>query len=77
MLEYQGGYLLPRTFRKTGSTGYTHVIARGISKQILFESSSDYRKYLLLLQKCCLETGVKISEAIAAALETGKGLIAY
>ena len=51
---------MPRTFRKTGSTGYTHVIARGISKQILFESSSDYRKYLLLLQKCCLETGVKI-----------------
>ena len=51
---------MPRTIRKTGSTGYTHVITRGIGRQVLFESASDYRKYLLLLQRCCIETGVKI-----------------
>ena len=51
---------MPRTARKISSTGYMHIIARGIGRQILFESSSDYRKYLLLLQKYCNETNVKI-----------------
>ncbi len=52
---------MPRKARKISSTGYMHVITRGIGKQILFESTSDYRKYLLLLKKYCEETNVKIS----------------
>ena len=37
-----------------------HVIEKGNGGQLLFESASDYRKYLLLLQKNCEETNVKI-----------------
>ncbi len=51
---------MPRTARKISQSGYMHVIARGIGKQLLFESPADYRKYLILLRKYCEETGVKI-----------------
>ena len=51
---------MPRTARKISSTGYMHVIAKGNSGQILFECPEDYRRYLLQLQKECLETGVRI-----------------
>lgn len=51
---------MPRTARKMSSTGYMHVIAKGNGGQILFEGPEDYCRYLLLLQKQCLETGVKI-----------------
>ncbi len=51
---------MPRIARNISSTGYMHVIAKGIGNQILFESSADYRKYLLLLQKHCEDTDVKV-----------------
>ena len=51
---------MSRTSRKTSRTGYYHVIARGIGRQILFEEGDDYRRYIRLLQQYSPESGVDI-----------------
>ena len=51
---------MPRRARSFGSSGYMHVITRGIGRQLLFEEDNDYSYYLKLLEKCSIETGVKI-----------------
>ena len=46
--------------RKTGLSGYYHVIARGNGKQIIFEEEKDYRYFLRLLEKYSKETAIQI-----------------
>lgn len=54
------GSNMPRSSRQRSSSGYFHVIVRGVGKQILFEETSDYRFFLLLLEKKSLETSIKV-----------------
>ena len=42
---------MPRTARKISSSGFYHVISRGIGKQILFEEDADYSFFLGILKK--------------------------
>jgi len=51
---------LARQARKISFTGYSHVIVRGVGKQILFEEEKDYGYYLALLEKYSQETKVNI-----------------
>ena len=51
---------MPRTSRQRSSSGYFHVIIRGVGKQILFEEASDYRFFLSLLEKKSLEASIKV-----------------
>lgn len=51
---------MAREPRKTSSTGYFHVIVRGVGKQILFENDKDYGYYLGLLEKYSDETKVVV-----------------
>lgn len=51
---------MPRQARKVSSTGYMHVIVRGIGKQLLFEDHYDYQHYISLLERFCMETGVRV-----------------
>ncbi len=51
---------MPRQARQFGKTGYSHVIVRGIGRQLLFEESYDYRHYINLLKKYSGETGVTV-----------------
>ena len=37
-----------------------HLIVRGIGRQILFEETADYQRFLSLLERFCRETEVKI-----------------
>ena len=43
---------MARQVRKESPTGYYHVMQRGVGKQILFEDSSDYERYINKLQEC-------------------------
>lgn len=52
---------MPRRARIFSTTGYLHVIIRGIGKQIIFEDRTDGFYFLKLLKKYSLETDVKIS----------------
>ena len=49
---------MARQARKKSITGYSHVIVRGVGKQVLFERNEDYGYYLSLLEKYAEETGV-------------------
>lgn len=51
---------MPRQPRQLGETGYLHLIVRGNAKQVLFEDEQDYRFFLRILEKFCLETLVKV-----------------
>ena len=51
---------MSRKARRMSSTGYMHIITRGISRQLLFEEEKDYQHYLAALEKYCLETGVRV-----------------
>ncbi|MCR5025274.1 MAG: transposase [Lachnospiraceae bacterium] len=51
---------MPRMARTMSISGYMHVIARGIGRQILFEETKDYEYYLERLERYCLETDVKV-----------------
>lgn len=51
---------MPRQARRMSSTGYMHIIIRGIGRQLLFEEDSDYQYYLTMLEKYSMETGVRI-----------------
>ena len=42
---------MPRTARVKGNSGYYHIVARGVGKQILFEEDSDYFCFFGLLKK--------------------------
>lgn len=42
---------MPRRARMTSASGYYHVINRGIGKQILFEESEDYQRFLETLKR--------------------------
>ena len=42
---------MPRTARKIGNSGFYHIVARGIGKQIIFEEENDYLLFLGLLKK--------------------------
>ena len=41
---------MPRTARTISASGYYHIIARGIGKQILFEEDEDYLFFLRLMK---------------------------
>ena len=51
---------MPRKARQISITGYSHVIVRGIGKQILFEENKDYGYYVSLIRKYAKETGVSV-----------------
>ena len=57
----EGIYRVPRKARQRSITGYSHVIVRGIGKQILFEENKDYGYYVSLIRKYAKETGVTIA----------------
>ncbi len=46
---------MPREARKFASSGYYHVVARGIGHQILFEQEEDYLQILKTIEKCKTE----------------------
>ena len=52
---------MPRTARYLNASGYTHLITRGIGRQLLFEDAGDYRRYLSALEQYCAETGVRVA----------------
>ena len=43
---------MPRTARIKSATGYYHIVARGIARQVLFEEDADYLFFLKTLKKC-------------------------
>ncbi|MBO5517936.1 MAG: transposase [Firmicutes bacterium] len=51
---------MPRQPRIISPTGYMHIIARGIGRQMLFEAPADYLYYLSLLKRYSKETDVTI-----------------
>ena len=51
---------MPRQARRMSSSGYMHVITRGIGQQLLFEEEQDYLHYLDALEQYCMETGVRV-----------------
>ncbi len=51
---------MPRTARQLGNSGYYHIIARGIGKQILFEEDADYLFFLNTLQKYMKEEAFRV-----------------
>ena len=48
---------MPREARQESESGYYHVILRGIGKQILFEESADFVRFLGTLQRYRREMG--------------------
>ena len=52
---------MPRGPRVLGESGYYHIIARGIGKQILFEEPNDFVHMLHLINRFGIETNVKIN----------------
>ena len=48
---------MPRGVRQESESGYYHVILRGIGKQILFEESADFIRFLGTLQRYRREMG--------------------
>ena len=68
---------MPRTARTISASGYYHIIARGIGKQILFEEDADYLFFLRLMKNysssgefsvaafCLMENHVHILAKIA------------
>lgn len=51
---------MPRDSRKRSRTGIYHVVFRGINKQIIFEETEDYKKFLYVLMDCKEKSGFKI-----------------
>lgn len=51
---------MPRQARMTSASGYYHVINRGIGKQILFEESEDYQRFLETLKRYAEEEKFEI-----------------
>ena len=56
-----GGQLnMPRHARHMSTSGFMHIITRGIGRQLLFEEPEDYRHYLTALERYCIETCVNV-----------------
>ena len=51
---------MPRTARIKSVSGYYHIVARGIAKQVLFEEDADYLFFLKILKKCKEEEQFKL-----------------
>ena len=51
---------MPRQARRLGSSGYYHVIMRGIDRQTIFEDEADFRKFLSILKRCRREECVTV-----------------
>ena len=51
---------MPRTARIIGNSGYYHIIARGIGKQILFEEDADCLYFLRTVKKYQKEEGYSV-----------------
>lgn len=45
-----GGTLFAKTFTKKASTQTYHVVIKGADRQLLFEETKDYKKYLDILE---------------------------
>lgn len=41
-------------------TGFYHVCARGVGKQLIFEGDEDRWEFLELMRECCREAGVTV-----------------
>ena len=52
---------MPRQARKQSFSGYYHVIARGIGKQVLFENAGDYVYYISKLKDYSKEAKIQIN----------------
>lgn len=51
---------MPRAARKVSESGLYHVMARGASRQVIFEDDADRRLFLAFLAKGCEECGVRL-----------------
>ena len=51
---------MSRKARQLSSSGYLHLIARGIGRQALFEEKADYNFYLSILKEYSAETGIVV-----------------
>ena len=51
---------IPRQARKISSSGYMHIIVRGIGKQILFEDRSDFTFFISALKRFSSQSDVSI-----------------
>lgn len=51
---------MPRKARKLIKGPFYHVMCQGIRKEVIFNTSQDYNKYLLLLKKYGEEFGIEI-----------------
>lgn len=51
---------MPRIPRQKSCSGFTHVIVRGIGKQILFEDKSDYLSFISILKNNAENSSVTI-----------------
>lgn len=51
---------MPRRARCYGSSGFYHVMMRGIDRSVLFEDETDHRVFLSILNKCRREESVTI-----------------
>ena len=51
---------MPRAARKISQSGFYHIINRGVSKQLIFEQPSDYRKFLKILKRFSEEEGFEV-----------------
>lgn len=49
---------MPHTAREVSTSGYYHVVPKGIADQILFEDDSDRALYIELLRKAKAQTGL-------------------
>ena len=52
---------MARAARIIGNSGYYHIVARGIGKQILFEDESDYLFFLGTLKKYKMEEDFEVN----------------
>ena len=51
---------VPRAARRASESGYYHVMARGVSRQLIFEDDADRRAFLALLSRHCGERDVRL-----------------
>ena len=52
---------MSRAARCFSESGYSHVIVRGIGRQLLFECPDDYNYYICLLKKYCAEVSLRVN----------------
>lgn len=51
---------MPRRKRQKSATGIYHVVMRGNNRQIIFETSRDYAKFLEIMEEYCADSETKI-----------------